>query len=350
MLQRLHLHPHMTCMTTDDASNDRRLPPSCTVQHALEYGLELTSVPRKSVLRVLAEYCTTDEEKYQLLCLCRKSAEGKAKYRDFVETQRLSVPELLSLFPSCAPPLDHLISILPPLALRYYSICTSPLVNPHRIGIAFSVLSYVLPNTSIVRHGVCTHWLQTTFVQPLAHRKIESIDFTLRRATRNFHLPARLSCPLICIGPGTGVAPFIGFLSHREQQQSCPGSRGPLGSISLYFGCRHERHDWIFKHEMLAQVESNVCSHLHVAFSRDGPEKRYVQHDLVGQSHQVFELIDTYQAHVYLCGDGKKMAKDVHETLVQIVQEQGQMSTYVQAQAYVQRLTEEGRYVKDIWS
>jgi NADPH-ferrihemoprotein reductase len=121
-----------------------------------------------------------------------------------------------------------------------------------------------------------------------------------------------------------------------------------VGPAVLFFGCRNRAHDYIYEAELEAGVESGALSQLHVAFSRAGPVKDYVQHHIEANGAAVWELLQQPGACVYVCGDAKNMAKDVHRALVSVAQSQGSMSSS-QAEAWVKRLGDSGRYHKDVW-
>lgn len=157
--------------------------------------------------------------------VCSKGDIGKKLWRHFVENQGLGVGELLALFPSCLPSLDQLVAACGTMPPRCYSIASSPLRDPNAVRIAFSVVKYTcncgLSEPVIRRSGVCTNFLET-LLEPWLNSTSSSTkekQVNLRvfhKPTINFKLPGSPSYPLILIGPGTGVAPFVGFLEQRE--------------------------------------------------------------------------------------------------------------------------------------
>lgn len=280
----------------------------------------------------------------------------------FVADQQLSFLDLLLLFPSCEPPLDHALSLLPQLMPRYYSIASSPLANSKRVTVTFTIVEYAV-GRGIPRRGLCTSWLKQ-IAQPLLDSQREQastvnikIPVFLRR-TRDFELPANRQSPMLLIGPGTGVAPFIGFLQHRHlESQTAAKTAGDkdespvvneAGAISLFFGCRRRSEDWIFKEDMHAYLENGTLSALFTAFSREQDEKYYVQHDLRANGKLVYDLIQESDGYVFVCGDGVAMARDVHAALVEIVKEHGNLSADA-AEARLRDLSTSQRYVRDIW-
>lgn len=116
----------------------------------------------------------------------------------------------------------------------------------------------------------------------------------------------------------------------------------------LFFGCRHRAHDFIYEADLRAFQDSGALGELHVAFSREGPAKDYVQHHVKKEGARVWELLRRPGACLYVCGDAKAMAKDVHRALIDVVAEQGAMGG-TQAEGWVKELADSGRYMRDVW-
>jgi sulfite reductase (NADPH) flavoprotein alpha-component len=155
----------------------------------------------------------------------------------------------------------------------------------------------------------------------------------------HFRLPAD-DVPIIMVGPGTGVAPFRAFLQEREE-------RAVAARSWLFFGERNRRSDFLYQVEWQQWLKDGVLSRLDVAFSRDGGEKVYVQHRMLEQARDIYRWLGE-GAHFYVCGDEKAMARDVHETLIHIVEREGAL-TREAAEEYVARLATEHRYQRDVY-
>ncbi|KAJ0394625.1 hypothetical protein P43SY_006462 [Pythium insidiosum] len=356
-----------------------RFPPVATLRELLSSHVDLQASPKKAALRTLATCCTDDEERARMLVLSSKS--GADAFKRFVTEQQLSVVELLHLFPSCRPSLDTLLSLLPQLMPRFYSIATSPLVDANKIGIAFTVVDERIEPHGIQRRGLCTTWLESVAQPWLAAGPAPSSAVSVPiflRPTRDFTLPASHEWPLLLIGPGTGVAPFMGFLQHRQQEVSrrvavasevCSGCwRGdmelelteddefatppalaaePKGAF-LFFGCRRRDQDWIFEDEMTQFARDGTLRGLFTAFSREQQEKHYVQHELRAHGALVADLVLQQGGYVFVCGDGVSMAKDVHEALRDVLVEHGGAESAEAAEAMLRSLVTRQRYVRDI--
>lgn len=239
-------------------------------------------------------------------------------------------------FPSARPSLGMFFgSIAPRLAPRYYSISSGSHAHPGSVHVTCAVVRDVMP-TGRIHDGVCSSFLQ--------HCKVgDKLPVFIRRST--FKMPEDSHHPIIMVGPGTGLAPFRGFIQDRD---ALIADMAEVGPAVLFFGCRNRAHDYIYEAELTGAVESGALTQLHVAFSRAGPQKDYVQHHMEVQAEQLWSLLQQPGCCVYVCGDAKSMAKDVHRTLINIVQKQGNM-TGTQAEGWVKRLGDSGRYHKDVW-
>ena len=156
----------------------------------------------------------------------------------------------------------------------------------------------------------------------------------------NFRLPQSDDTPVIMIGPGTGVAPFRAFMQERE-------ARDAAGDNWMFFGDQTFTQDFLYQVEWQNYLKSGLLTRMDVAFSRDQAEKVYVQDRLKEQASDVFAWLER-GAHLYICGDANRMAKDVHQTLVEIIQEHGKLSAE-QAEDYLKSLRSNKRYQKDVY-
>ncbi|OQR93784.1 NADPH-cytochrome P450 reductase [Achlya hypogyna] len=308
-------------------------PPSATLRDIFSTQLDLAALPKKATLRGLAVHCLDADERARLF------KEGAADFKRFVDDQYLSIPEVLALFQSCHPPLDVMLSLVPRLSPRYYSVASSPLVAPSHVTVAFTVVRYT--QHGVPRTGLCSTWLHA-LAQPLLAGATSSATVPLFfKPATDFVLPEDPELPLVLVGPGTGVAPFVGFLQHRAAQNATT-------PMHLFFGCRRRDHDFLFQEELEQFAATGTLTSLAVAFSRAKEEKHYVQHDVVRDGAVVYRRLALENGRVYVCGDGMHMAKDVHEALVSVFETHGGL-TRDEADARLKQLTAEMRYVRDIW-
>jgi sulfite reductase (NADPH) flavoprotein alpha-component len=228
---------------------------------------------------------------------------------------------------------EEFLDTLRPLQFRDYSIASSPIEHPNHVHLTVATVNYDIGGR---RHG----GVASTF---LAERG-ESVRVH-PRPNHNFRLPAP-DVPIIMVGPGTGIAPFRGFLRERQ------AVRAP-GKSWLFFGDRRRATDFLYGDELQGHLDSGVLTRLNLAFSRDGDAagagtaKRYVQHHMQENADELFAWLQE-GAHFYVCGDADQMAKDVDRTLHQIVATAGRMDE-TQAHAYVNQLIKGHRYVRDVY-
>ena len=157
---------------------------------------------------------------------------------------------------------------------------------------------------------------------------------------QNFKLPNNPDTPIIMVGPGTGIAPFRSFMQEREEM-------GAEGKSWLFFGDQHFVTDFLYQTEWQKWLKDGVLTKMDVAFSRDTEEKVYVQHRMLEHSQELFEWLQE-GAVVYICGDEKNMAKDVHNTLIEIIEKEGKMSRE-KAEEYLANMKQQKRYQRDVY-
>ncbi|XP_015928394.1 NADPH--cytochrome P450 reductase [Parasteatoda tepidariorum] len=324
----------------EDSTKKHPFPCPTTYRTALLHYVDITSVPRTHVLKEISEYAEDEEDKKMLKLMATSSEEGKHKYLEWAVEHSRSIIHILEDIPSLKPPLDHILELLPRLQARYYSISSSPKIYPTSIHVTAVLIDYM---TKTNRHntGVTTGWFTT--LKP-SNGNITKIPIFVRRS--QFRLPSKSLTPVIMIGPGTGLAPFRGFIQERAFLKS---EGKPVGDTILYFGCRHEKQDYLYAEELKKYVDEGVLTHLHLAFSRDQPEKRYVTHLLRENKAEIWKVIGEQNGHIYVCGDARHMAKDVHNIILEIVEEFGQKSKS-EAEAYIKKMESQRRYSADVWS
>ncbi|XP_053323435.1 methionine synthase reductase [Spea bombifrons] len=305
------------------ASLPSYIPEKCSLQFLLTWCLEIRTIPKKAFLRALVEHTTNVAEKRRLQELCSK--QGSSDYNQFIRDQAISLLDLLTAFPSCRPPLSVLIEYLPKLQARPYSAASSNLFYPGKLRFVFNVVE--LPSClerTVSRKGVCTGWLSE--LSPFNNAKREEMPAIsiFSRPSMSFQLPTETSAPVVMVGPGTGIAPFIAFLQHRLMLKKI-NEESKFGETWLFFGCRHRDKDYLFREELNQFVESGVLTHLKVCFSRESTESsdvvapRYVQDFLKMCSQDVARILTKENGCFYVCGDAKNMVKDVNDALADII-------------------------------
>jgi len=230
-----------------------------------------------------------------------------------------------------APGLDELLPNLRPLQARQYSISSSPLAHPDRIHLTIASVRYGDPHRMYA--GVASTFLADR-VDPDG-----TVDVYLQ-PNASFGVPADESAPMIMVGPGTGVAPFRGFLHERAVS-------GATGRNWLFFGDQHRDTDFVYRDELTELQEQGVLDRLDLAFSRDQAEKVYVQTRMLERSAELFAWLED-GGHVYVCGDASRMAKDVEAALLQVIRT-GRARGEDDAQAYLADMRRAKRYVRDVY-
>ena len=313
----------------------------CTLFAALQGYYDILAPPRKPMLTMLADYTTDASEKKKLLDLASDDPEQQEFYNGYILHSCRTLAEVLESFPNTRPPLDYVLELLPRLQPRYYSISSSPHAHTGVVHITTALVEYTT-NTGRLHNGVATSWFGQAEQIPSA-TYTPKVPIFIRKS--GFHLP-KPETPIIMIGPGTGLAPFRGFLHERNHQRQTAGS---TGANVLFFGCRTADQDFIYENE-LKNFEQEKHVELHVAFSRASEQKVYVQHLMRNPetASRIYELIDQQNAFIYVCGDAKAMAKDVNHALRDIIAEKRGISE-AQAETFVESLRSSNRYLCDVW-
>ncbi len=226
---------------------------------------------------------------------------------------------------------QEFISNLRKLPARLYSIASSLSANPDEVHLTIGAVRYETSGRE--RNGVCSI---------LCAERLEPGD-TLPvyiQHNQNFKLPPNPDTPIIMVGPGTGIAPFRSFIQEREET-------GAEGKSWLFFGEQHFVTDFLYQTEWQKALKDGALTKMDVAFSRDTNEKVYVQNRMLEQSNEVFEWLQE-GAVVYICGDEKNMAHDVHHTLLEIIEKEGGLSRE-KAEAYLADMQQQKRYQRDVY-
>ncbi|WP_438492170.1 sulfite reductase subunit alpha [Paenibacillus sp. IHBB 3054] len=226
---------------------------------------------------------------------------------------------------------QELLEQLNPLQPRLYSISSSPKAYPNEVHITVSTVRY--ENNGSARKGVCS-----TFLADLATEDTDIPIFIQKNA--HFRPPANPDAPMIMVGPGTGIAPFRGFLQERK-------ASGAKGRNWLIFGEQRKDSDFYFYDELEVLQTEGFLHRLDTAFSRDQADKIYVQHRILEHGAEVWAWLQE-GAHFYVCGDAQQMAKEVDAALKRVIQQHGGM-TADEAINYVKEMSLSKRYARDVY-
>lgn len=222
-------------------------------------------------------------------------------------------------------------AILRKIPPRLYSIASSYQANPDEVHLTIGTVRYTTDGRE--RFGVCSEECASRITVG------DTLPVYVQK-NRNFALPENPNTPIIMVGPGTGVAPFRSFLEEREELEA-------KGKSWLFFGDQHYVTDFLYQVDWQRWIKEGVLSKMDVAFSRDTAEKVYVQHKMIEHKKELYTWLEE-GAVFYVCGDETYMATDVHDTLLQIIQEEGN-KTLEEAHAYIKEMQQENRYQRDVY-
>ncbi|MFD9625539.1 assimilatory sulfite reductase (NADPH) flavoprotein subunit [Peribacillus muralis] len=291
-------------------------------REALIASFEIT-VLTKSLLEQAARISANEDLKSLVLPGNEEKLKKYREGRDLLDVVRD--------FGSWGASAQEFVSILRKMPARLYSIASSLSAYPDEVHLTIGAVRYESHGRE--RKGVCSI-LCADRLQPG-----DKLPVYIQH-NQNFKQPVDENTPIIMIGPGTGVAPFRSFIQEREETEA-------RGKTWLFFGDQHFVTDFLYQTEWQKWLETGALTKMDVAFSRDTDEKVYVQNRMTEQSGELFQWLQDGAA-LYICGDEKNMAHDVHHTLIEIIEKEGRMS-HADAQAYLDEMQKNKRYQRDVY-
>lgn len=243
----------------------------------------------------------------------------------------MDVLDLIEMFPKIKPSAEELMAVLGPLKPRLYSIASSLKMHPGQVHLTVGKATTMVNGR--LRKGVAS----TMFAERIMPGDRVRVFV---QPSHGFSVPADDSVPIIMVGPGTGIAPFRAFLQERK-------ARNAPGNNWLFFGDRRSDADFLYADELNGFIDHGHLTRLHTAFSRDQAEKVYVQDRLLEQGKEVWDWLQR-GAHFYVCGDARRMARDVDAALQQIFSQHANM-TGDQSKRYLKDLAARHRYQRDVY-
>ncbi|MCX2942227.1 NADPH-dependent assimilatory sulfite reductase flavoprotein subunit [Rahnella perminowiae] len=295
--------------------NDKKLPLSQALQHHIELTQNTTPIIEKYAALCRDEHLTG-------LLADKPALQQYAQTVPFADMIRRAPTELDA---------QQLVDLLRPLTPRLYSIASSQAETETEVHITVGVVRYEIDGRS--RSGGASGFLADRLEEDGEVKVfIEHND--------NFRLPADPEKPVIMIGPGTGIAPFRAFIQQRDND-------GATGKNWLFFGNPHFTDDFLYQVEWQRYVKDGLLTNISLAWSRDQAEKVYVQDKLREQGAEVWQWLQE-GAHVYVCGDANRMAKDVEQALLEIIAQYGEMDLET-ADEYLSELRLDRRYQRDVY-
>ncbi|UUA74598.1 bifunctional nitrate reductase/sulfite reductase flavoprotein subunit alpha [Cellvibrio sp. QJXJ] len=280
--------------------------------------------PSLEALNFIAQRSNSSELKKLL------DAEHKAELQEWLYGRQLA--DILQEFPIRAG-VDEFLPLLKRMQPRLYSIASSSKAQPTRIDLTVSSVRYSrFRDSKKIRKGVASTFLAD---------RAEGVDVPIFvQPSKHFHVPENGHTPLIMVGPGTGVAPFRGFLQERQ-------ARGDAGKNWLFFGEQHAASDFYYQDEIQQFQKDGVLNELSLAFSRDQTQKIYVQDRMRERGAELWEWLEQ-GAYFCVCGDASRMAKDVDQALRDIIQQYGKFDE-AETVNYIRKLNMDKRYLRDVY-
>jgi sulfite reductase (NADPH) flavoprotein alpha-component len=303
-----------------------KLPAPISLREALTSRLALAK-PTRKIVDTLATKATNEEEKARLATLV--APEGKDQLAGYLEDREYV--DLLAEYPSAKLTPQELVDHMRKLMPRLYSIASSSKPHPHEVHLTVAVVRYMTNHRE--RVGVASSFLAD-------RAQLNTTPVPVFVSDSHFGVPADGATDIIMVGPGTGVAPFRAFMQERI-------ATGAKGRNWLFFGDQHRATDYLYEEEWHAWQVQGALTRADLAFSRDQTLKVYVQDRMRENAAELWNWIKG-GAHFYVCGDAKRMAKDVDLALHQIIEERGGLNL-TQAADYVKQMKKDKRYQRDVY-
>lgn len=305
-----------------------------SLQEILGRHVELSQPATRNDLAFLAEKNICPPHKAHLAALAADPERYKAEILD----KRVSVLDLLEAYPSSVLTFAEFLELLPAMRVRQYSISSSPRGSATQCSLTVAVIDAPAWSGQGRFHGTAS-----SFLGRLSPG--DTLPVTVKSPHNPFHPPASNATPMVMIAAGTGLAPFRGFLQERAARRD---KGEAVGETLLFFGCDHADVDFLYKDELLAWQDEGLVSVLPAFYHQPDGDVTFVQHRLWAERERVQALWDA-GATFFVCGDGRRMAPAVRETLQRIHQETTGVGE-ADAKQWLERMEQEGRFVTDVFA
>jgi homodimeric pyruvate:ferredoxin (flavodoxin) oxidoreductase len=308
-----------------------------SVEQVFTEVLDIFGRPNRGFYKTLARFAADGSSaKRELEVLADDSAEGKKMYSEITAEALTYADVLLKYMHEARPSIEHLITIIPPVKPRLYSIASSPrLVGPNLVELVIVINEWKTPSGQM-RTGTGTNYVR-------ALNKGDEVACTITSGT--FKFPESPMTPMIMAGLGTGLAPFRAFVQERKWMQNKGLKTGPMW---LFYGCRYKAKDYIFGDELENYANEGVITELHPAFSRDGANKVYVQNKINDNQRRVYEDLIEKNGFFYLCGQAGQAELDIKAAIYRSIATSLGVSRD-EAEKKFEEIAEEGRYCPELY-
>jgi sulfite reductase (NADPH) flavoprotein alpha-component len=301
--------------------------------------LDIFGRPSKNFLNDLSKVAPPGEDRNRLKYLV--SDEGKEAFTEEIAGESLTFAEVLLKFPSAKPDLNQLITMLPLIKPRLYTIASSTRLTPGSIELTVITNDWKT-NSGSVKVGSCTDFFERMDTDK--NSGTLWMDCSISPGSFEFGEP---EVPMVMTGTGTGVAPFLAFAKDRDWYIQKNGPER-AGEMWLFFGCRNRGADYILGEELDELSERGVLTHHRPAFSRDGPNKVYIQDKIKEEAVGVYSALVEKRGYLYLCGQAGDREKDVLNAVAKAFEIGGGLSEE-DAKKELDQLVDEGRYCPELY-
>jgi sulfite reductase (NADPH) flavoprotein alpha-component len=308
-----------------------------TVYQSLMQNVDIFGRPPKRFYEALAEFADDEREKRELLQLL--SAEGATEFKRRAEVDTVTYADILLDFPSAHPSFHDIVRIVNPMKRREYSIASSQHVTPTSVSLLIVTVNWVDPKGRD-RFGQATRFLNSLSI---------GTAVTVSVKPSVMKLPAKTTAPIIMAGLGTGLAPFRAFVQERAYQKQ---QGHDIGEVLLYMGSRHQREEYLYGEEWEAYQDAGIITLLGRAFSRDQPQKIYIQDRMRQTLSEIRKAYLNNEGSFYLCGPTWPVP-DVTNVLQEAIEVEGKAKNpgarKVDSRKEIEKLKDEGRYVLEVY-
>lgn len=317
-----------------------RLEGTFTVTALFTQLLDIFGRPSKNFLKELSKVAPQTADGKRLKHLV--SEEGKEEFTREIAGESLTFADVLLKFRDAKPDLNQLITMLPVMKPRLYTIASSTRNSPGAIELTVITNTWE-SNSGEEKVGSCTDFFERIETESDANKEVW-IDCSISPGSFEFGEP---EVPMVMTGTGTGVAPFLAFAKERDWFVNKYGPER-AGEMWLFFGCRNKGSDYILGDELEELEKKGILTHLRPAFSRDGPKKVYIQDRIKSEAEGVYNALVTKKGYLYLCGQAGDREKDVLDSIAKAFEIGGSLSSDV-ARKHLDDLIEEGRYCPELY-
>jgi sulfite reductase alpha subunit-like flavoprotein len=296
--------------------------------------LDIFGRPKRRFFELLMKFVKDDGEKSTIAHLL--SPEGKDEYKKLTLEDTVNHADVLRMFPSAIPSLEHLIGMIPSAKPRFYSIASAQSAMPTKLQLCIVIVDWKTASGEL-RYGSCTGYIREL------QGKGEVVAVTVKPST--FTMPPSDRYPIVMAGLGTGMAPFRSFVQDRAHKKA---KGKPVGPMALYYGARHKATDFLYGEELEKYQADGVLTELRPAFSRDQAHKVYVQHKITEDPDVLYEMLIKMKGYFYLCGNGGRVPSDIRNAVMEVLMKKEGI-TKEDADERVTEMQLQGRYNIEVW-